>query len=77
MEAQFGARIYTDAWTRTAVFLHHISSIMDSCFLLVCFQLAADSWLKDVVDYRTRIQLESSGLWLVIFLFRPGSKYKC
>lgn len=33
-------------------------------FLLVCFQLRTDSWLKDVVDYQTRIQtgkLKDSG----------------
>lgn len=30
--------------------------LMHSCFLLVRFQLVADSWLKGVVDYQTGIQ---------------------
>lgn len=79
-EAYFGARIHLKAWPIVEVFKLSMLSTAYSGFLWAGFQLVADSWLKDVADYQTRIQTgkhKGSGLSFSYVGHDPSTNVSC
>lgn len=75
-EAQCGARIYREAWTRKAIY----------CYLLRMYLLLPSGLLpvpsRQLAEGCSRLRdkdpnWKAQGLWLVTFLFRLRSKHKC